>query len=1362
MSLAMGNPAVHAPIKRHRPTRSFSRSSSYGQARDFDPILRNLSPTTTLRAFSEHDSLSASDLLHTSLQSSTSSQRALGVKAAQTCLDVRSWARELEDWEWPGTFDVPESAGKKHRLNNMTTASLVSEDRQADAQNGHVPVYWGSLLAVTVEGYEQRADEIVHQLDEIDVEELKDFVLSAHNEAGTGSASIDDSIGAIGAATDLRKLDDFTAVITATILQALPYLSRLNRLLDTWTIRLAILRQAPKFLDALAQARADLDHGWAAIAVSPPNGAESPAGSNFTRGTMIEMQSIIERKVGSLGRKLDRFLDDLEGRSETVPDSWIEEMEMLEQQYADWTVQAERRVLDSDLKKNRRSKNASVSAAQANVKFHRSPIDTQQATTGGVTTPSDDLLTPQTYALSDRMQSTGTTPVDTPPTTASESISPVESFDPSELSIPELVRGDSETLPSQQVDPSMDRSPARSNANSRRSSRSRRHVPIMLPYVGGDGQEYPSQGITGDLISRTGTPKPDVSQAPTISSSEMPATSVAKRRAMFAGDLERTQSLQRATKSPVRPFEHASNAFARLFKSESALASSDRSRSSSLRSEVPQRRGGSGQPDNGIIWGGRTPPSPKNSQRRKTLDSSPQHVERGRTGESNDSPVSADTNAPPVPSLPPKSPRRSLQSPMKVRASQSIPSPPLPGKKQAEPFPQFDFTENWPLSEPKTELDPVIKMPVARFHAQTLDDLEGPGLSSPKKPLESDSFDRMFIESLPGTPCERTVSPAVQDNVSDDPPSDYSNPPRPQSPPQKSAAPTVDPSMLNRSPVFTQVASFNAQDAPDSTPSSVRRPNHIDLPAHLGIHTSTDVPITPNSIASDTYSPEIQDARVSYFQVASPSLSRTNSVATTSPNHVRPISSHTSSPMRFRNQPPEEEAIDENEAMEAFNTRRASKISVDSQPRLEVKSIDLPRRKSSSSVVELDLQPFAEAASSPVSHRDVSMFPTPPTIHEERPRSPVSPLTGTPDHHGLRHKTSSLSMVSDQASPAPSPAPDPASEMGTLNSFMGKRRGLGIQSNHNTPISDINGKPETDYFDRHVSEVLQKLPAPIRFRSGAVTPQPRPAEARTFSGPRPKAQPRVASRAGGLTLAPADPSPNKRSPAANEPVVKLYHLTQAGREEPIKLFVRLVGEGERVMVRVGGGWADLADYLRQYAEHHGSRTVSGEVDVKAFGSSTTAGGNSSIHPALRRKASGPLSAEINGSKSNSPSPVTPVHERKEGTENLEPAATTTPSRPPLPPKSASRPTTADSNRPGSKHSWSEMSMAGPGSSGKKGPELPEQKARWVEGMMERVTKASAEKKGDAQKQKPFAELGKVGGTRRVVFKNTSGAEGGRN
>jgi hypothetical protein len=119
--------------------------------------------------------------------------------------------------------------------------------------------------------------------------------------------------------------------------------------------------------------------------------------------------------------------------------------------------------------------------------------------------------------------------------------------------------------------------------------------------------------------------------------------------------------LQRATKTPVRSFEHASNAFARLFKSESS--SPERSRSSSLKSELGHKRSGSGKTDHGIVWGGRAPQSPRRVLRKKSIDSSMHD-----TKQENGVPVAAD--APPVPVLPPKSPSKSIRSLKKQRQQQ--------------------------------------------------------------------------------------------------------------------------------------------------------------------------------------------------------------------------------------------------------------------------------------------------------------------------------------------------------------------------------------------------------------------------------------------------------------------------------------------------------------------------------------------------------------------------------------------------------------------------------------------------------------------------------------------------------------------
>jgi hypothetical protein len=63
---------------------------------------------------------------------------------------------------------------------------------------------------------------------------------------------------------------------------------------------------------------------------------------------MTEMKVVVSKQVHSLGRRLDAFLDELEGRQEVVPERWIEEFEVLEEQYGNWVVQAERKVIEGE------------------------------------------------------------------------------------------------------------------------------------------------------------------------------------------------------------------------------------------------------------------------------------------------------------------------------------------------------------------------------------------------------------------------------------------------------------------------------------------------------------------------------------------------------------------------------------------------------------------------------------------------------------------------------------------------------------------------------------------------------------------------------------------------------------------------------------------------------------------------------------------------------------------------------------------------------------------------------------------------------------------------------------------------------
>jgi hypothetical protein len=76
-------------------------------------------------------------------------------------------------------------------------------------------------------------------------------------------------------------------------------------------------------------------------------------------------------------------------------------------------------------------------------------------------------------------------------------------------------------------------------------------------------------------------------------------------------------------------------------------------------------------------------------------------------------------------------------------------------------------------------------------------------------------------------------------------------------------------------------------------------------------------------------------------------------------------------------------------------------------------------------------------------------------------------------------------------------------------------------------------------------------------------------------------------------LSPVRPDRSARG-VVNDAGVKVYHLRRIGQSKetkPTKLFVRRVGDDGRVMVRVGGGWADLGEYLREYSLHHGRRSI---------------------------------------------------------------------------------------------------------------------------------------------------------------------------
>ncbi|RPA72022.1 hypothetical protein BJ508DRAFT_419682 [Ascobolus immersus RN42] len=137
-----------------------------------------------------------------------------------------------------------------------------------------------------------------------------------------------------------------------------------------------------------------------------------------------------------------------------------------------------------------------------------------------------------------------------------------------------------------------------------------------------------------------------------------------------------------------------------------------------------------------------------------------------------------------------------------------------------------------------------------------------------------------------------------------------------------------------------------------------------------------------------------------------------------------------------------------------------------------------------------------------------------------------------------------------------------------------------------------------DALDRKIDSIVKNLPTTVRLTASSLrkldaannTPAPSSSSSNPRSGPGVYIPPPRAPSVAGSTVSTA-PTVKQRSfgkPVSSE--IKLYHLHRPDGLPPIKLFVRMVGEkGERVMVRVGGGWADLEEYLIEYASHHGTQ-----------------------------------------------------------------------------------------------------------------------------------------------------------------------------
>lgn len=310
--------------------------------------LRDLSPDTTLRAFTQRpvpfDTSCDEYRIFACVDSLTAAERDLGARVAKAAQRLKSWCSEIEQWGWSGSFEQPSEEYREKRRRSLELR-IREHVGDADLTNALPPLeYWGSILSVEVESHEARLDDIEEEMLKLDVEELKEHVLDMH-PSGRSRPS---SAGYEATRQSYKPMDDFSFLITQTLLSALPHHAQLKDRLSTWTARISTLREVPRYLDDLSTAQKAMRLGWDAI--DPPTDTSDEAFAQW-KDAVDTISGVLGNKVGDLGKRLDRMLDNLEGRDDCIPDNWIDAFENIEADHARWSHDSRRKVIDFDVRR---------------------------------------------------------------------------------------------------------------------------------------------------------------------------------------------------------------------------------------------------------------------------------------------------------------------------------------------------------------------------------------------------------------------------------------------------------------------------------------------------------------------------------------------------------------------------------------------------------------------------------------------------------------------------------------------------------------------------------------------------------------------------------------------------------------------------------------------------------------------------------------------------------------------------------------------------------------------------------------------------------------------------------------------------
>ncbi|EAW08733.1 GAS2 domain protein [Aspergillus clavatus NRRL 1] len=1122
-----------SPTDSHYHPRAISRSPDRSAAPKYhtiDPLLSNLSPESTLLALTSTDAVpknekAAHEILWKSISEVSPSERALGIRAAIAAQKLGEWYKEVQAWDWPKRTDA--HLGKGFIPPSSPTNTAEEQD------------YYGSLPSAIIIQHEARIEEIRDGMESLDVDELKEHVLSAHIPARSRPSSSNSTMS-VPPPLSYVQLSDFTAVITATILRALPLLSRLNSLLSTWDVRLLVLRQIPGLLRALHRARSELDSAQDMLRSSIP---PTEHDALYSRENYHAKRAGLEAMVLSAGRRMDDILDALDGREDSLPEAWIDDLETIESDFSTWVMEAEKRTVENEwlrLKAMKRKADESRREQIPQIRLSNIPEEEdagspapapseQPASQSGspppldiieeginddlLDSPSDTIVHGQTSPLAINTKDVARTlPADAPS-------GPVDGSS----AVPEVQE--------KPCDPQTSESEAELSSTSLEEndlhSECKQSLPGNTPSVLPENSSHQTSKATTPLVSNASIL--EMHSEPACDTDQQ-ATDPASSESTTEEDVDESPCVPSILTPPSPALDHQfpSNP-SELDLPAAQLASNvtdntsngDKPAPVSLETDFPGCRDlGADTTPTARIFG--TDVSTPIEDEAATLAS-----------------VIAEAATTEVPASWMSSKREGSPSVRSMTPSPELADPSPSPQKDASIIPTSEQLKEPDTSIPrKTRLESPIKL--SKTRPQNLDfDKGNPNLRTRRTSTASvgSLSDYPSLVSSPEIREPRTAS-------SNATPLALETPPWFQGTPQPSgnASPGLDYTLREE-----RLKHLNGQKGSSATSAHNRT---LSLPLQRFINERFELQYESSGgadlntpVSGRRASDASVDLRTQTGQQVPKSQLRNSSTPT---NDLKSLAS---------------------QHLELSHEKKSTLESDDATPRL----------------------------SKAWEHTKATTLKSSPQPKLTLGRS-ITSKTADPPKRLIAHPN--LDSLG---------AHKPKSQL-KEDSMASKEEG----SRSSTPSKQMR-RPKKDHLDEKISSILTSIPARIQLVSSddhevddsAVAPSLPLKQRERFRSMTPQgASSRSSTPPPSLTLRPA-PSRRRNSQAPEEGSVKLYHLHRGGKAAPTKLFIRTVGENaDRVMVRVGGGWADLAEYLREYAIHHGCRTVSETPRVEIQGISS--------------------------------------------------------------------------------------------------------------------------------------------------------------